>query len=61
MKISKIGILAIKGQIGPKPAIVKKKGEEVSRKSMLGHMTKVKHHVKCPQLRGSKFGKIWST
>jgi hypothetical protein len=39
----------------------KKRGEGVSRKSMLCHVTKGRYHVKCPQLstrgeRVSKFG-----
>ena len=44
----------------------KKRGEGVSRKTTLGHVTKVRYHVKCPLFstrgeRGSRLGKIWST
>ena len=43
----------------------RKKREGVSTKSTLGHVTKGRYHVKCPQLstrgEGVKLGQIWST
>ena len=47
--------------------IQKLRGQEegvgVSRKSMLGHVTKGRYHVKCPQMshQGGGRGQNWST